>query len=247
MEDRILSLLMDREEISWKQMLFDIVKSEGMNPWDLNITLLVEKFLERLALFREINLKVSGKVVLAAALLLKVKSSRLLEEDLDEFDRLLAGAQEEQFYDTLEQELTQGEQVPAHEQYDLYPATPQPRKRKVSVYDLVRALEKALEVRKRRVLRREPPSMQMPERKFDLTAAVHALLDRIISGARAGKMTLASLRPSASRHDTVYTFIPLLHLANSQRIDLLQQEHFGEIEVIPLPVEAPKDGTAQQG
>jgi segregation and condensation protein A len=227
-------------------MLFDIVKTEAMDPWNVNISTLVAKFLERLAFFREINLKVSGKVVLAAALLLKLKSTRLLEEDLDEFDRLLAGAQEDQFYDTLETELAQGEErVLSDEKYDLFPATPQPRKRKVSVYDLVRALEKALEVRKRRMLRREPPELKMPERKFDLGAAMLGLLDRIIAGASAGRLTFNALCPSTSRMDTVYTFIPLLHLANQQRVDLLQQEHFGDIEIVPL--EVPKHEPEQGG
>jgi chromatin segregation and condensation protein Rec8/ScpA/Scc1 (kleisin family) len=39
----------------------------------------------------------------------------------------------------------------------------------------------------------------------------------------------SELTPSSKKEDKIYTFIPLLHLVNSNKIDLEQNEHFGEI------------------
>jgi len=45
------------------------------------------------------------------------------------------------------------------------------------------------------------------------------------------EVTFTSLLPGNTKEDKIYTFLPLLHLSNDSRIDLEQQEHFGEIYV----------------
>src|SRR3989339_630297 len=90
MEDRIYAMLMDQDEITWQTILLELIKSEEMDPWDINISKLSEKYICTLRKLQEMNLHVSGKVLLAAAILLRIKSSRLVGEDMLEFDRLLA-------------------------------------------------------------------------------------------------------------------------------------------------------------
>ena len=46
------------------------------------------------------------------------------------------------------------------------------------------------------------------------------------------KLTFTKLLPSESREDKVHTFIPLLHLAQQNKIELVQETPFGEIEVL---------------
>ncbi len=235
MEERLIQMLVDQNEISWKSIINDIVTTEGMDPWDINISLLVEKFIERLNKYRNIELKVSGKVLLAAAILLRIKSKRLVGEDLSEFDRLIASGEvsEGEFYDSLEQELAVGEKTAIEQNYELVPRTPQPRKRKVSVYDLVKALEKALEVKKRRFDRNPEIEMKLPERKMDISLAIKNLYDKIFGFFQQykSKLTFSQLVPGSSKLDKIYTFIPLLHLSNQKKVELHQEQHFGEIEV----------------
>jgi segregation and condensation protein A len=229
-EDRIIQLIVEQKEISWKSIIFDLVKTEQMNPWDVDLSILSQKYIERLKQYHQIDLKISGKVVLAAAILLRIKSTKLVGEDLDEFDRLLAPEPtQEEIYDSLTQELTKGE---IFEHPELYPRTPQPRKRKVSVYDLVQALEKALEVKKRRIDRNVTIQIAMPEKKWDIIAAIDGIYNKIKQIFLSGtKLTFKSLLPSETKHDKIYTFIPLLHLANQQKIELEQPETFGEINI----------------
>src|SRR5574342_243817 len=160
-QDKIFSLLVEQNEISWKAIIMDLISTEQMNPWDVNISLLTEKYIDRLNQMKEQDLKVGGKVLLAASILLRIKSTKLVSDDLDDFDRLIAGSDmsQDQFYDELEQELARGEELGLKEEYELLPRLPQARRRKVSVFDLVKALEKALEVKERRVLHSMPPPM----------------------------------------------------------------------------------------
>jgi segregation and condensation protein A len=233
-QDKIFSLLVEQNEISWKAIIMDLISTEQMNPWDVNISLLTEKYIDRLNQMKEQDLKVGGKVLLAASILLRIKSTKLVSDDLDDFDRLIAGSDmsQDQFYDELEQELARGEEMGLKEEYELLPRLPQARRRKVSVFDLVKALEKALEVKERRVLHSMPPPMPLPQRKFDVTAALTHLYQRILSlfGVRK-KLTFNELLPGDTKQDKVYTFIPLLHLSNNQSVELEQSEAFGDIHI----------------
>jgi len=231
----IYNLLVEKDEISWKSIMMDLIRSEEMNPWDVDVSLLAKRYVERIHELKESDLKVGGKVLLAAAILLRVKSTRLVGDDLDEFDRLVAGSNmtQEEFYDELEQELAQGEKkVVEEEDYELLPRMPQARRRKVSVFDLVKALEKALEVKKRRVWNNTPPVMPIPARKFDITSAISGLLQRITSlFSVRKKLTFSQLLSKKTKEEKVYTFIPMLHLMNDQKIEVEQDEHFGEMTI----------------
>lgn len=240
MQDRIFSLLVDQNEISWKAIIFDLINSNQMDPWDINISLLTDEYISRIKSMKEADLKVSGKVILAASMLLRVKSNKLVGDDLDEFDRLIAGSDvsQEQFYDELEQELARGEELGIKEDLELLPRLPQARRRKVSVYDLVKALEKALEVKQRRVLQSVPPPLPLPARKFDVTAAISTLFQRIRSLFSVRKqLKFTDLLSNDSKQDKVYTFIPLLHLSNHRKVELEQDVPFGEIRIRPVEEE----------
>ena len=250
MQDRIFQLLVEDNEISWKSIIYDLVNSEQMDPWDVDVSSLTQKYVERLTQLREKDLKLSGKVLLAAAILLKIKSKRLVGDDMQEFDRLIAGTELDanEFYDGLEQELKQGEALALEEQGELMPHLPEPRKRKVSVHDLVSALEKALEVKKRRLWNSLPSSnVVVPEKMWDLGDSMKSVYARIKDFVSHGVSILfSSLLSSKTKEEKIFTFIPLLHLANQRKVELLQETPFGEIEIKVLP-EVMSDGSQQNG
>jgi segregation and condensation protein A len=238
--DRIFNILFSKtDEITWQAIIFDLVKSEQMDPWDVNISTITQKYIGMLKTLKEHDFRVSGKVLLAAAILLKMKSHKLVGEDLNELDKLLMGVEEEM------EELGFEESGQTHKLDEipkLIPRTPQPRKRKVSIYDLVDALERALEVKKRRLFHSIPPmNLEAPRKKKDITVIIREVYLRIKSfftGTTQEKLTFAKLLPSDSKEDKVHTFIPLLHLAQQSKIDLAQDTPFGEIEVMLKKKEA---------
>ena len=232
--ERIFSILFSKaDEITWQTIIFDLVKTEQMDPWDIDVSILTQKYIDMLRTIKEHDFRVSGKVLLAAAILLKMKSNKLVGEDLSELDRLLIGVEEEMeelgFDETASVEKLG--KIPT-----LIPRTPQPRKRKVSIFDLVEALERALEVKKRRLLHSIPPlNMEAPKKKKDITEIIREVYIKIrtffVSTIKE-KLTFAKLLPSESRDDKVHTFIPLLHLAQQNKIELIQETPFGEIQIL---------------
>jgi segregation and condensation protein A len=235
MHDKIFELLFEEDEITWQSIIYDLIRAEKMDPWDVDVSLLSQKYIDTIKKLKEMDFRVSGKVLLAAAILLKIKSSRLVDEDINELDRLIFSQDEmteEEFYEELETQF-QGT-TRNFEQPILIPKTPQPRKRKVSIYDLVAALEQALEVKRRRVISSIPTStVELPEKKVDISDIIKQIYSRIVTffSGSSGRLTFSQLIPSDNKEDKVYTFIPLLHLTTQRKIDMLQQEHFGEIEI----------------
>jgi len=230
MQDKIFELLFEKDEITWQSILHDLVRLEKMNPWDIDISLLSKKYLEMVKTIKQLDFKVSGKVILAAAILLKMKSDRLVGQDLAYLDALINPAEEEILYEDDEGLLPKITNIPL-----LIPRTPQARKRKVSIYDLVDALQKALEVKKRRIMRMIPPApVNMPERTANINSVIRKLYKRIstfFSMNQEKTLTFTQLIPSDAKKDKVLTFIPLLHLTNQRKIDLMQEKHFSEIEI----------------
>ena len=178
---------------------------------------------------QELNFFISGRIVLAASLLLRIKSVRLLEQDFADFDNLLFSQDEENLLtDDLEQGSKFKGEVP-----DLLIKTPLARKRKVNLNDLMKALEQALEVQNKRLIRKEDEKIirEIPIiRKIDVSALIKRLYAKITSLFSSKQtITFRELLPSEKREDKVVTFLPLLHLENQGKINLTQNEPFGEI------------------
>ena len=226
MQDKLFQMLMQKNELTWQTIIYDLVKSEQMDPWDIDISLLTKKYLETIQKLKEHNFFISGKIILASAILLKLKSIKLITEHLKEFDNLLFQREE----NLLEEE----KQVFYEETPSLLIKTPQPRKRKVSLNDLMKALQKALEVNERRVLKKVNEKalveIQIPEKKVDITKLILDLYSKIKQlFMKKEVITFTGLVNSNRKEDKIYTFVPLLHLANQGKVDLDQKEHFGEI------------------
>src|SRR3989339_53298 len=192
--DRIFNIIFSKaDEITWQSIIYELVKNEQMDPWDIDVSILAQKYIDMLLIG--------------------------VEEEMEELG----------FDETSE--ITKLDEITS-----LIPKTPQPRKRKVSIFDLVEALERALEVKKRRLLHSIPPlNLEAPKKKKDVTEIIREVYGRIrlfFVNALQGKLTFTKLLPSESKEDKVHTLIPLLHLAQQNKIELVQESHFGEIEIL---------------
>jgi len=234
MQDQILEMLLKKDEITWQSLLYDLVRTEQMDPWDIDLSLLAKRYLETIQKLQEMNFFISGKVVLASAILLKIKSDKLVNESIARFDnQLFCNEEVEESGDFVENKSTDLDFMPR-----LTIKTPQARKRKVSIQDLVVALEKALEVDKRRKIRilereRIPDTLRLPEKRVDIGALIKDVYKKISDffKFKNEKLTFNKLVASDKKEDKIYTFVPLLHLANQEKVYIDQETHFGDIDI----------------
>ena len=237
MQEQIYEIVIEKDDITWRDILFNLVKEEGMDPWNINITTLTQKFIDLIKEMQEHDMKISGKVLLAAAYLLRIKSTHLVDHDISKLDALIN--EPEEYEDDFEDDGFYAGEERQHRkphEYTLIPRNPQPRSRKVSIHDLVQALQRAMESKRRKIAKDKPVKFTLlPENHVDIFEVIQELYNKITYYAKKDpkkKLTFASLLPPrAGRMEKVYTFIPLLHLENEHKVSTSQEESFGEIVV----------------
>ncbi len=236
MQEKLVELLLNQDELGWKKIIYDLVESEQMDPWDINISLLTQKFIQVIKKAQEHDLKIPGKIVLAAAILLKIKATHLVENDISNLDRLLNQTEEiaeDELFDEIQQGLRGKGQTTLPQ---LIPRNPQPRNRKVSVHDLVDALQRAMATKKRILEQQRPVAFPYkPHKKMDIVDVIRDVYHKITyysNKDKEAKVTYTKLLPpKAGKQEKVYTFMPLLHLENEHKIEMEQQKHFEEIHI----------------
>lgn len=248
-QEQVYELILKDDDISWQSMLYDLVRQEGMDPWDINVGLLVDKFVENVLRMKEASLRLSGKVVFACALLVKIKSKYLLENGLNNLNSLFDHAQgNADTYDDSDDDFIVNDQINRKDiQTKLVPRTPQPRQRKVSIYDLVEGLAKALEVKSKALKRMAPKTrrMHVPLKKMDVSLLMKNVYKKIRNNDEPS-MKFRQLLPTnedLSKKDKVFTFMPLLHLHNLRKVNISQDQDHSDFDILHLRdgVSAPED------
>ena len=60
MQDRLLEMLMQEDEITWRTIIIDLVKSGELDPWDVDVSVLTFKYLEIVKRMKDANLFISA-------------------------------------------------------------------------------------------------------------------------------------------------------------------------------------------
>jgi len=229
-QEQIHGLLFS-DKLSWQSIIYDLINTEQLDPWDIDLVVLATKYMERVKDLEEANLFVSSKVLFAASLLLRIKSEILLNQYIPSLDDILFGREEKKKY--VQERIELDEEVP-----ELIQRTPLPRHRKVTLQELMAALGKAVKTENRRIQKVVTAKQQEIETAISIPKAkiniqdriknVYAVLRNIFSG-REEKLAFSDLVDNHQKGERVETFVPLLHLDNQHKVLLEQEGHLDEI------------------
>lgn len=231
-QEQIHDLLFD-DRLSWQAIIYDLINSEQLDPWDIDLSVLANKYIVRVRELEEANFFISSKVLLAASLLLRLKSEILLSKDLQSLDDILYGKKEEKTY--FQERIVLDEDIP-----ELIPRTPLPRHKKVSLQELILALSKAISTENRRerkalVLKQHEMDayLHIPKRLVNLHDKIKGLYSKLKeifmnSDQKVAFSALSSLDPE----ERLLNFVSLLHLDTQQKVWLEQDGHFEEIWIL---------------
>jgi segregation and condensation protein A len=211
---------------TWREMLLDLVVSEKLDPWNIDLVDIASKYLERVRKLQKLDLRVPANLILAASILLRFKSDALHFEEEEQV------VEQQTFIDEAQAPV----EIPM-----LSLRTRIPRKRKVTLNELMGALEEVFEEQKNRQEKpviKEKMVINVPQ--YDITQRMKDIYGRVKKGADAsGLVTFSSLLKEKNREEIIYTLLPILHLAQDGKLSVFQEKFFGEI-FIQLPVDEGK-------
>ena len=219
----------------WQAIIYDLINSQQLDPWDIDLIVLTNKYFERIfQLEADPDFYVSSKVLLAAALLLRIKSELLLNRYIRSVDEVLFGKKEEKKIIVERISIDEGD-LPL-----LIPKTPMARLRKITLNELMEALNKAISTETRRIKRElavkrahRLSQVDIPQfRRVDIKDRIKAFFVRVLRSMkephRAEKVSYASLT-GLEKEQKIACFLPLLHLSNTKKLWLEQEKHLDDI------------------
>lgn len=199
----------------WQEVLEDIVVDEGLDPTSIDLIRLADAFTSYLQQIKKFDFRVPARFILIAAILLRMKCELLLEEEEEKVRR-----QEQSLPEINLENIPQ-----------LSPPMIRKPIRKVTLAELIAALNKTLEFKERKEtrqlrLRRAVETLIEPEEDIELR--ISSVFARI---AQAGQIKFSQLVPEWNRKEIVDTFMPLLYLCMRSKIECEQHEMFSDIYI----------------
>ncbi len=217
-------------------ILVELAQEGKIDPWDIDILQLTDSFLGRVEELKKMDLRISSRTLLYSAILLRMKSSRILEveeEEVNEFDS--------DFFDELD--------LPEPDEFPI-PKLPVRRvsTRPVTLNELILELKKAENTlsrkneKKARQVAEDPHLLSGPQLTTgDVLGIAHeeAIGSRLVLiWARLAELFMIQNVVVFSSfleisEDKIMDYLSLLFLASSRKIWLFQNELFGELYIYP--------------
>jgi segregation and condensation protein A len=231
-------------------LLLYLIKKEEVDIYEVNLTKLATQFLEYIEMMRLLDLEIAGEFLVMASTLMYIKSRELLprdqqvqteEEDEGEDPRwelIRQLVEYKKFKDAAAQlhamEVAQENtfpRIPGKPEFEAEPGVAKPN---VSLFDLINAVSSVL----KRFDQRDEPR-EIFEDKWSVSEKIEQILQIITERQRIKFSELFS--EAASRTEVVVTFLAVLELIRLKQLLAIQEEPFGEIEIVrslePFPAE----------
>ena len=207
------------------EVLVDLARRGEIDPWDIDIALATEKFLQYIDSLERRDLRIPARTLLYASILLRLKSDQM------------EGQEEEE---EIEPEEIEEAAPPREEVLDQLPRPPLRRhtKRPVTLDELISELKKAEVVGRRKAMRERWPLLAEkkildPSHEEGIEERILAL-GPILDDMFMEKTTITFQEINTRNGETeagVTNYVSLLFMAQRRQVWLEQEEIFGELYV----------------
>jgi segregation and condensation protein A len=212
--EQLYGLILD-DELGWEHLISTIIREEGMDPLDIDLVKIADKFSDLVLKLKAIDFRFGGKFVYTAAILLKMKSDKVIDELLNR--------------QRLKQKDQEGSKYIRATPFGIIVASKLPlsRSRRITLTELINTIREAMKYTVKHKI-----NFELKLKEIKIEQRIIALLERLSKMfSTHDYVTLSELVPKKDRKEVVYTFLPLLFLANMGKVELEQAEPFEEVYV----------------
>ena len=230
-------------EQPWEETL-DFLTSD-MDPQSIDIAVLADRYREYIQELQSNDLQVSARAIRILAALLNMKAQAMALEEEEEQE-----PEEENPMDFEDEELIEEEDMVEDDEPDLVvgpdlemPVKQKP-KRRVQLDELKDSLRDAMEVKEKREEReqqRQEMDQQFEVEEEDLQSKLNSLYGRIRNfvSSPSDNVDFSKLVNSDDSEEKIEKFKHVLNLENDEKVDLIQEEFLGNLQVQPKDNEVP--------
>ena len=216
---------------TWKQVLLDLIITEQINPWDVDIAKMADGFIKKIKEINDMELYLSANMILASAILLKYKSSVL--------DNIKEQEYNEEPIEEYEDETQEREQKPEIKKLEFL--TRLPPKRPITLQEIINEIDAIVKFEEKRKKTKKEVYVRKLNIRLDSENIEQQMKDIYLTILKKieeqdEKLVLFSklLGNNKNRKKIISTLTTLLHLTKDKKIDIVQKELYGEIKIYPI-------------
>lgn len=204
-----------------------MAKKGEIDPWNVDVIDVTDKFLRRLEEAKRLDLRISGRVLLYAAILVRMKADAIAPQP--------PPAEDDSDVEIIEWEELESEEIDEIKIEDILRAQRRRIRKINTLKDLIEELRKAEAIEKRRKKRRSAEILDM-----DVIASIphdESMEDRI---RKVEEKIMKLLQKSdfvslfsivESKEELIDHYISLLHLVLRKKFQISQKEIYSDIEI----------------
>lgn len=203
---------------TWKQILMDLILTERIDPWNIDICKISDSFLAKVREMKKVDLLVPANVILAASILLRYKSGflRLYEPQ------------------PVQETLPMEEQYVPEEMPQLVMSSRIPPKRQISLEELTSEIERVIKYENNVYVPKHKGGIEevvnFTLTQEDIEKKMDDVYEKIKKDAdETGWVLFSNLIRDYESRDVVYALLSVLHLTQREIVDIKQDELFGEL------------------
>ncbi|MFQ3308192.1 MAG: chromatin segregation and condensation protein Rec8/ScpA/Scc1 (kleisin family) [Candidatus Nanohaloarchaea archaeon] len=221
--------------LNWEETLEFL--TQDMPAEEIDIAVLADRYREYIQEMEKYDLKVPAKAIRICSALLNMKTAVLLMDE-DQREESVEEVEEE-LEAEIEGEEEEDSTVEIEDPPELDIPVKQKPKRRVHLNELKDSLRDAMQVkeqREQRVERREQIDEQFEMDEDDLESKLNNLLSSIkglVSSKTRRKIDFNNLIEQNDNEEKIEKFKHILHLENDEKVDIIQEEFLGDLEVKP--------------
>lgn len=202
------------------QILLNLAQEKKIDPWDVDVNKLADLYVEKIREMEKVDLRVSGRALFSASVLLRMKADNPPHNGHSE--------EEEEFLEELDFDLPELEPITMIRQ--------SPHKIKLS--DLAGSLQEVLreppqeEARKKKTKSVQNIMRELDDYNIRIEEHIQDFHEKIALLASNGeKINFMELLPEKNKIEVVRNLLLALFLSAKGKISLYQEEHFDDIYI----------------
>ncbi len=204
------------DELGWEHLITTIIRDEGMDPMDIDLVKIADRFASLISKINQVDFRFGGKFVYTAAILLKMKSDTIIEQML-ELNRKKEHESQQKYIKAVPFNIAVTSKLFLS------------RSRRITLTELINTIRESM-----RYSSKQKINFELKLKEIKIEDRIRFLLEKLskLFGVKQTVLFSELITKKNDRKEIIYTLLPLLFISNMNKVEISQDEPFKEIYIM---------------